>query len=170
MSLTLYLLVMKLRVLHWRLCLMSEVLRMLRVGRHCLMLQRRWLRRLRRWRRAGRVLMRVHLMGLLHCTTILLHVRGWRTVTVRWQSWSLLVLLWLLLLLLHWEVALWGRGGVQGLLNRRMVRGRWWRQRRLWGAPMMRWILMLLLLLLRVLRIRVVGRTAERRMVGASMR
>ena len=91
-------------------------------------------------------------------------------MTVRWQSWSLL-LVWLLLLLLHWEVALWGRGSVQGLLNRRMVRGRWWRQRRLWGAPMMRWILMLLLLLLlRVLRIRVVGRTAERRMVGASMR
>ena len=38
MSLTLYLLVMKLRVLHWRLCLMSKVLLMLRVGRHCLVL------------------------------------------------------------------------------------------------------------------------------------
>ena len=46
--------------------------------------------------------MRVHLMGLLHCTTILLHVRRWRTVTVGWQHRSLLLLWWwLLLLLLH---------------------------------------------------------------------
>ena len=111
-------------------------------------------------------------MGLLHCTTILLHVRRWRTVTVGWQHRSLLLLWWWLLLLLHWEMALRGRSGVQGLLNRRMVRRRW--RRRLWGAPMMRWILMLLLLLLllllRVLLIRVMGRAAERGMMGASVR
>ena len=79
MSLTLYLLVMKLRVLHWRLCWMSKVLLMLRMGRH-----RRRRRRMRRRRRswARRVLVRVHLMGLLHCAAILLHVRWRRTVAV----------------------------------------------------------------------------------------